>query len=85
MRLYFRVGLTYSGAFKATGLIIAAVLITSLTVYISWESLKSLDDRGFVKELQKLNLNITGSGNQYENTGKTRRSSRARGVAIRQF
>lgn len=38
-----------------------------------------------MKELQKLNLNITGSGNQYENTGKTRRSSGAQGVAIRQF
>jgi len=83
--LYFRVGLTHSGAFKATGLIIAVVLITSLTVYISWESLKSLDDRGFVKELQKLDLNVTGSGNQYEITGKTIRSSRVRDVAIRQF
>lgn len=70
MRLYFRVRLNYSGAFKATGLITAVVLITSLTVYISWESLKSLDDTGFVKELQKLNLNINGSGNQYKNTGK---------------
>jgi hypothetical protein len=85
MRLYFRVGLTYSGAFKATGIIIAVALITSLAVYISWENLKSLDDKGFVKELQKLNLNITGSGNQYKNTGKPIRSSRARGVAIRQF
>jgi hypothetical protein len=85
MRLYFRVGLTYSGAFKATGIIIAVVLITSLTVYVSWECLKSLDDRGFMKELQKLNLSIAGSGKQYENTGKTRRSSRAPGVAIRQF
>lgn len=65
-----RVRLNYSGRFKATGLIIAVVLITSLTVYISWESLKSLDDTGFVKELQKLNLNINGSGNQYENNGK---------------
>jgi len=85
MRLYFRVGLTHSGAFKATGLIIAVVLITSLTVYISWESLKSLDDRSFVKDIRKLNLDVTGSGNQYVNTGKTRRSSRVRGVAIRQF
>jgi ribosomal protein L28 len=54
MRLYFRVGLNYSAAFKATGLIIAVVLITSLTVYISWEGLKSLDDAGFVKELQNI-------------------------------
>jgi hypothetical protein len=70
MCLYFRVRLNYREAFKAAGLIIAVVLVTSLTVYISWESLKSLDDTGFVKELQKPNLNINGSGNQYENTGK---------------
>jgi hypothetical protein len=74
MRSYFRIELNYTGALKAAGSIIAVVLITSLTVYISWESLKSLDERGFVKELLKWNSNIDGSGNQFGSTGKTRRS-----------
>jgi hypothetical protein len=77
MRFYFRIGLNYNGTFKAVGFIIAVALTTSLAVYISWESLKSRDDRDFVKELQKLHVNIKGAGNQHENTGKTRRSSRA--------
>jgi hypothetical protein len=79
MRFCFRIGLNYSGLFKAAGLIITIVLITSLTIYISWEAWSLEMIRDFVKELQKLNLNINGSGNQHENTCKTRRSSTARG------
>jgi hypothetical protein len=73
---YFRIGLNYSRALRAAGLVIAIVVITCLTAYISWKSLKSVDDRGFVKKLWELNLNNYGSGNRYENSSKTRHSLR---------
>jgi len=67
----YRTGLNYTRALTAAGLIIVVIVVTCLTTYISWKSLKSVDDEGFTKKLCELNLNKSGSGNHCETTVNT--------------
>ncbi|XP_069703819.1 chitinase-3-like protein 2 isoform X1 [Periplaneta americana] len=56
-----RPGTNIHRSLTTVGLIVTVAIVTSFAVYVSWKSLKTIEDRSLLKKLWKMNSNNSGS------------------------